>query len=238
MNNKHIANNLGCIYAVLKTSDPTTIKIGSSEKFYDRVMAYITPEPWFDNNSHKIWKFDITKSPISCYQIDKKIMNDSKTKNIPYEYLHGTGGKEHYKYNNDEMRNLCNYLDDINIKYTMTLIDIDNIKLLTGSKNSNKNIRIINNLKNIKPFECKICHKTFETNGNLSRHLNKKIPCVPCNEEKYKCQICGKHFSQKSHYNNHVNRKIPCKPQSVILTQDQYDNLKYNRQYSDNNADT
>jgi hypothetical protein len=53
--------NLGIIYVILKLCqyELCTVKIGSTQNFISRMCSYITPECNFDNNSHKIWKFDI-----------------------------------------------------------------------------------------------------------------------------------------------------------------------------------
>jgi Zinc finger, C2H2 type len=200
--NKIEMRNWGYIYAILRKSDPTTIKIGSSKQFYSRISTYITSEPWFDNTSHKIWKFDIIESYMDCYNIDKQINTNSKKNNIPYEYLNGTGGKEHYKYNNDDMHNLCQYLDDNNIKYKMDLVDIDDIKLLIKKNKSAENKSDL--------FKCKICSHIFSTKGNLKIHLNRKNKCNPHTDFPYKCKFCNKIFKKKSNLNDHLNRKIKC----------------------------
>jgi Zinc finger, C2H2 type len=75
----------------------------------------------------------------------------------------------------------------------------------------------------IKPFKCEICHKGFETNGNLLRHMKKKNKCFAADNEKYKCDICGKKFQKKSNYNDHLNRKNQCRHPSI--THDEFNQL-------------
>jgi uncharacterized C2H2 Zn-finger protein len=222
---------LGCIYVIHRKSDPDTIKIGSSENFYDRINSYITLEPWFDNKSHQIWKFDIINSPIGCYDIDRKIINDSKNKNVPYEYLHGTGGKEHYKYNHDGMYNLFQYLNNNNIKYKMTLIDVDKIKLIIKEKKAKNKINAqnINNLlRDNKTLislsqQCPTCKKLFKDEWNLKRHINKKKSCKLY--DIYKCNICNRKFHKKNSYDDHITK---CNPPTFNLTQEHLKNILKN----------
>ena len=48
-------------------------------------------------------------------------------------------------------------------------------------------------------INCKICGKTWQTNGHLRRHMR-----VHTGERPYKCRICGKTFSQKSNMITHT----------------------------------
>ena len=92
---------LGVIYAIFKKYKKGTIKWGSTKNFLKRMAHYITPECDFDNDSHRIWKFVIRKSKYDCYMIDNILQYCSKTYSFPYEYYNGTGGNEHYEFDND-----------------------------------------------------------------------------------------------------------------------------------------
>lgn len=103
--------------------DEETAKIGSSGNFSHRLYGYVTPEKNFDNNTHHIWLFEITESPYTCYELDLITQNMSTTMGIPYKKYNGTGGKEHYYF--DDITKFCNFLDKLNVKYNFSKLDID-----------------------------------------------------------------------------------------------------------------
>lgn len=108
-------DNLGVIYVILKKYKNETIKIGSTKNFLKRMCNYITPECDFDNNSHKIWMFIIKNFKYDCYIIDKIIKYCSKKYSIPYKYYNGSGGNEHYEFN-DDISNIINFFNIIGIE--------------------------------------------------------------------------------------------------------------------------
>lgn len=54
---------------------------------------------------------------------------------------------------------------------------------------------------------CIRCEKQFNSEYNLNKHLNKKIPCGTS----LKCDRCYKLFYNKRDYDQHLSRKFPCK---------------------------
>ncbi|PSN31453.1 hypothetical protein C0J52_19055, partial [Blattella germanica] len=89
-----------------------------------------------------------------------------------------------------------------------------------------------------RPFQCKICNKSFTRKNNLNRHMiihtsNRPFQCEICNKSftrksdlnrhmithtskrPFQCEICSKSFSQKSYLSTHVithisNCSFPC----------------------------
>jgi len=104
------------------------VKIGSTRNIVSRMKDYVTSESLFDNNSHNIWSFKILKSKWSCYQLDNIIQYMSLNHNIPYVKFIGSGGKEHY-YFNDDVDKLCDFLTKIQVEFVMTKEDVDNLKI-------------------------------------------------------------------------------------------------------------
>jgi superfamily II DNA or RNA helicase len=127
-----IQDILGYIYILQRFTNPGTAKIGSTTQFLHRMNNYITPEPHFSNETHKIWKFDIVSFPFAnceeqlqtcCYQIDKMIRYTSMKYNIPYQHVNSSGGTEHYYF--DNLDKLKQYFDLLNIGYRVQQIDVD-----------------------------------------------------------------------------------------------------------------
>lgn len=137
---ENIASLLGIIYLFQKLYEPqpTTIKIGSTKNFINRMCNYLTAERFFDNENLKIWKFEILKSKYNCYELDKIIQYTSKKYQQPYNYFFdGNGGLEHYHFT--DVSKICDFFDKINVKYKFEEIDVD--KLREEMKNINyKNV--------------------------------------------------------------------------------------------------
>lgn len=122
--------SLGYIYAILKKYKKGTIKWGSSKFFLKRMAHYITPECDFDNNSHQIWKFRILDSKYDCYMIDCILRYSSIQYSFPYEYYNGTGGNEHYKFN-DNIENIFDFFETLKIEIEFKdnyEIDVDELR--------------------------------------------------------------------------------------------------------------
>ena len=98
-------------------------KIGSTSNFNKRINSYITPCDNFDNSTHKIILYNITKSKYSCYQLDWIIQQLSINYSYPFEKFIGTGGTEFYKLDNFE--NLSIFFEKLDIHFTLEEIDID-----------------------------------------------------------------------------------------------------------------
>ena len=68
-------------------------KLGSTCDFNKRIGSYITSCDNFDNSTHKIIVYTITKSKYSCYQLDWIISKLSTYYSYPFEKFTGTGGQ-------------------------------------------------------------------------------------------------------------------------------------------------
>jgi hypothetical protein len=114
------------IYVLQKKYDPSTVKIGSTQNFFNRMMHYITAEKDFDNTTHAIWLFTIKQSKYNCYQLDYIIRIMSTQHSTPYQKYNNTSGTAFYYF--DSIDNLCEFLDKINVKYDLKQIDVDSVK--------------------------------------------------------------------------------------------------------------
>jgi len=101
-------------------------KIGSTRNFEKRVTNYITGCPHFDNKSHKIWVYNITKSDYNCYQLDYIINKLSSLYSIPFTKFDDTGGTEFYHVDNHLKLN--GLLTKLNIEFKCKQIDVDELR--------------------------------------------------------------------------------------------------------------
>lgn len=118
---------LGDIYIYRKLYCPKkTMKIGSTFDFLKRMNVYKTSECDFDNETLEIWKFNIVDSEYDCTMLDEIIRYASKNKNLPFKYYEGSGGIEHYYY--DNIYNLIFFFNNINIKFEYQKINVDELR--------------------------------------------------------------------------------------------------------------
>ena len=65
--------------------------------------------------------------------------------------------------------------------------------------------------KEKKLWVCSKCSRMFKEKFDLSRHLNKKTPCVKMSTiPNYECYKCLKSFDDKKDYRRHLERKTDC----------------------------
>ena len=57
-------------------------------------------------------------------------------------------------------------------------------------------------IKHTSQFECTTCHKAFESNSKLSRHMNSHTRSLS-----FSCDNCDKTFTRKEHLNKHRHQK-------------------------------
>jgi hypothetical protein len=67
----------------------------------------------------------------------------------------------------------------------------------------------------IMTFQCEKCDKKFERQVDLTRHNERKIPCI----RDLTCERCFKEFTQLGHLKNHMSRKFLCdnKKEELLL---------------------
>ncbi len=114
----------------------TNFKLGSTCNFKARVCGYITCSDDFDNSSHYIRLYTITKSKFNCYQLDDLINKMSSKYSNPFNKYNGSGGTEFYKFTSyQDLNNLNTFFDKINIEYTWKEIDVDQLRNETTTIN-------------------------------------------------------------------------------------------------------
>ena len=62
-------------------------------------------------------------------------------------------------------------------------------------------------------FKCTKCEKVFTRDIDLTRHLNRKIPC----DREINCPRCGNDFIQISDLKRHLNKKNKCEDSREVL---------------------
>jgi superfamily II DNA or RNA helicase len=189
--------DLGDIYVKIKKYDKRTkyTKIGSTKNFYYRMQTYKTDELFFDNESLDVWKFKIIESIYDCYELDEIIRKSSIEFDKPYKYLYGSGGIEHYQF--DDIENLKIFFDKMKIIYEFEKVDVDKI-CNYYENNSQKDMR-----KNIYNEDCEredkkqkiskndidnIKKSYFENNQVIIQPLDYQIEVLKNLEQIYKKQ--------------------------------------------------
>lgn len=105
----------------------SNFKLGSTCNFNIRVRNYITCFDDFNNQSHTIRLYNITKSKFNCYQLDDLINKLSTKYSIPFNKYHGSGGTEFYQL--DDFSKLNLFFDRIGIEYTCEQLDVDKLRI-------------------------------------------------------------------------------------------------------------
>jgi predicted helicase len=109
----------------------------------------------------------IKKSEYDCYLLDEMIQYSSKKCNLPYEHYNGTGGDEHYYFDNIE--NLMLYFDNLDIEYYCEEIDVDHLRKEIKIYDKNNKIcdsKLTNEIKKM------IVYKILEKNNEQSINFN------------------------------------------------------------------
>lgn len=77
-------------------------------------------------------------------------------------------------------------------------------------------------IEDLKPYECKICHKRLSTKANLRGHLT-----THSNEKPFACHLCAKRFKQKRHlkYHQKIHNFKSLSIESGQSIMDSYDEL-------------
>jgi len=118
---------LGYLYVIQKKYHyRCKCKIGSTKDFEKRMGNYVTPEPYFNNDTHNIWCITLIKSEWNCYQLDRIIQCMSIKHQIPYIKLVGDGGIEHYEF--DNIGKLVNFLKQIEVEFEIDKINVDKLR--------------------------------------------------------------------------------------------------------------
>ena len=137
-------------------------KLGSTIDFNKRIGSYITSSDNFDNTTHTIILYTITKSKYSCYQLDWIIQQLSNKYSYPFDKFTGSGGTEFYKL--DDFSKLSTFFDKLNIVYTWEQIDIDKLSKQPISKIKLLELEIIedSNKKSIDTTELDLIIKQLQ----------------------------------------------------------------------------
>ncbi len=59
----------------------------------------------------------------------------------------------------------------------------------------------------VKEIKCPTCEQVFKEERSLSKHLVKKIPCIPKGQARHSCQACNQTFERKNDLAKHLTTK-------------------------------
>lgn len=164
-------SSLGVIYVIQKlyelSTEPLTVKIGSTKNFYNRMCGYKTGEKEFINKYLNIWKFEIIESKYNCYELDYLIRIISMKIEKPYKHYDGRGGREHYYFNNIE--NLKIFFDRIKVKFVFEKVDVDTLE-------KSLNVDDYDETVEIKPKKINIDeNEILDINSELQKDVQQKL---------------------------------------------------------------
>ena len=121
---------LGFLYIICKKyiKPKKTCKIGSTLDFVKRMGAYVTPEDEFNNMTHDIWCIQLLDSKFTCYELDEQIQIAAQKDSMPYQKYNGSGGTEHY-YFNDDPDKLIHFLETkMDTRCVLTKINVNKLR--------------------------------------------------------------------------------------------------------------
>jgi len=116
------------IYILQHFSIRDTIKIGHTSNIVNRLRGYITPEPIFDNTTHKLWTAQFASDKYTGAMVDDIINHFSTKFSYPFKKFKGTGGNEHYYI--DDLSRLEEFFEKVlNLNFTkLKQEDIDSLR--------------------------------------------------------------------------------------------------------------
>lgn len=110
------------LYTIRKLySQSNIIYIDSTFYPYPKINNYATYEPIFNNQSHEIHIFEITKSDLSCYTIDELLRRSAYYINKPYQKFNGRNTKHYYYTNIDDLKD---FLTKIDVEFNHQQLDV------------------------------------------------------------------------------------------------------------------